>query len=216
MTTSHPSPELLMRLAAGTLRPAAALVVETHLAMCPQCRSERLAMEALGGVLLDSMNPSEVDARLFERTLERLDEARPANGASHRAPRVVPELGIPLPPPLAGRATTGWRWMGPGMAFSRIAVPDDPSAKLILLKIAPGRRMPTHGHSGEELTLVLKGAFEDEHGRYGPGDLAEEDGDSEHTPMVTGTEDCICLASIEGTLRPHSMIARLVQPFIGL
>lgn len=216
MTTSHPSPELLMRLAAGTLRPAAALVVETHLAMCPQCRSERLSMEALGGVLLESMSPSEVDARLFERTLERLDEARPANGPSHRAPRVVPELGIPLPPPLAGRATTGWRWMGPGMAFSRIAVPDDPSAKLILLKIAPGRRMPTHGHSGEELTLVLKGAFEDEHGRYGPGDLAEEDGDSEHTPMVTGTEDCICLASIEGTLRPHSMIARLVQPFIGL
>ena len=102
------------------------------------------------------------------------------------------------------------------MAYARLDVPEDPRTNLVLLKIGAGKRMPTHGHSGEELTLVLQGAFEDEHGRCAVGDLAEEDDDSHHTPVVTGEETCICLASIEGRLRPHGLIGRLVSPLIGL
>jgi putative transcriptional regulator len=102
------------------------------------------------------------------------------------------------------------------MAFARLDVPEDPRTNLVLLKIAAGRHMPTHGHSGDELTLVLQGAFEDEHGRCSTGDLAEEDCDTHHTPVVTGKETCICLASIEGRLRPQGLIGRLVSPLIGL
>ena len=63
---------------------------------------------------------------------------------------------------------------------------------------------------------MLRGAFEDEHGRVAAGDLAEEDDDSHHTPVVTSDETCICLASIEGRLRPHGLIARLATALIGL
>lgn len=216
MTASrHPSPELLARHAAGLLSPAAALVVESHLALCNDCTAAERDMQALGGLLIERLSPSELDARLFERTLARLDEKRPAP-VTRRSSRKVRDLGIRLPAPIADRATSGWRWMGPGMAFARLDVPEDPATQLVLLKIASGRRMPTHGHSGEELTLVLQGAFEDEHGRCAAGDLAEEDDASHHTPVVTGEETCICLASIEGRLRPHGLIGRLVSPLIGL
>jgi putative transcriptional regulator len=217
MTASrHPSPELLARHAAGSLSPAAALVVESHLALCGECAADHRRMMALGGALLDTLSPSELDARLFEQTLARLDEPRPAIARTAAPRRAVRPLGIDLPAPIADRATSGWRWMGPGMAFARLDVPEDSRTSLVLLRIAAGRRMPTHGHSGDELTLVLKGAFEDEHGRCAVGDLAEEDGDSHHTPMVTGEETCVCLASIEGKLKPHGLIGRLVSPFIGL
>lgn len=216
MTASrHPSPELLARYVGGTLSPAAALVVESHLALCDDCGAVERETLALGGLLLEGLSPSELDARLFERTLTRLDEKRPAVIVKP-APRKTRDLGILLPAPIAERATSGWRWMGPGMAYARLDVPEDPRTNLVLLKIAAGRRMPTHGHSGEELTLVLQGAFEDEHGRCGAGDLAEEDDDTHHTPVVTGGETCICLASIEGRLRPHGLIGRLVSPLIGL
>ncbi len=216
MTASrHPSPELLARYVAGSLSPAAALVVESHLSLCDDCAADERDMLALGGLLLEELPPSDLDARLFERTLARLDEKRPATAARPR-PRATRDLGIVLPAPIAERATSGWRWMGPGMAYARLDVPEDPHTSLILLKIAAGKRMPTHGHSGEELTLVLQGAFEDEHGRCGAGDLAEEDDHTHHTPVVTGDETCICLASIEGRLRPHGLIGRLVSPLIGL
>ncbi|WP_026792528.1 ChrR family anti-sigma-E factor [Pleomorphomonas oryzae] len=215
MTLSrHPSPELIARYVAGSLSPSAALVVESHLSLCDTCATDHLDMLALGGSLLERLSPSELDARLFERTLARLDEKRPA--AAPPAPRSVRDLGIKLPAPIAERATSGWRWMGPGMAYARLDVPEDSRTNLVLLKIAAGRRIPTHGHSGEELTLVLQGAFEDEHGRVAAGDLAEEDDDTHHTPVVTGEETCICLASIEGRLRPHGLIARLISPLIGL
>lgn len=216
MTASrHPSPELLARYVAGALSPAAALVVESHLSLCGECAAAERDSLALGGLLLERLSPSELDARLFERTLARLDEKRPAAVTKPR-PRTTRDLGIVLPAPIAERATSGWRWMGPGMAYARLDVPEDPRTNLVLLRIAAGKRMPTHGHSGEELTLVLQGAFEDEHGRCGAGDLAEEDDDTHHTPVVTGSEICICLASIEGRLRPHGLIGRLVSPLIGL
>lgn len=217
MTSSrHPSPALLARLAAGTLSPAAALVVESHLALCEDCMADYHALLPLGGLLLERLTPAEVDARLFERTLARLDEPRPAPIAARQARPPVHDLGIDLPTPIADRARSGWHWMGPGMAIARLDVPEDTRVSLVLMKIAAGRRMPTHGHSGEELTLVLRGAFEDEHGHFAAGDLAEEDEDSHHTPIVTGDEACVCLASIEGRLRPHGLIARLATALIGL
>lgn len=217
MTTSrHPSPELIARFAAGSLSPSAALVVESHFALCDSCAKAHRDMLAAGGVLLERLSPAELDARLFERTLARLDEKRPALAVPASPRRIARDLGIDLPAPIADRATSGWRWMGPGMAFARLDVPEDRRISLVLLKIAAGRRIPTHGHSGEELTLVLRGAFEDEHGRVAAGDFAEEDDDTHHTPVVTGDGTCICLSSIEGRLRPHGLIARLATALIGL
>ena len=47
------SEELLLRYAAGRLRPAPALVVASHLAMSPSSRRFVADLESLGGSLLD-------------------------------------------------------------------------------------------------------------------------------------------------------------------
>ena len=41
------------------------------------------------------------------------------------------------------------------------------SGELRLIKVSRGYGMPEHGHSGAELTLVLRGSFHDEIGRFG-------------------------------------------------
>ena len=61
------------------------------------------------------------------------------------------------------------------------------AGKLRLLKVAPGHGIPEHGHGGAELTLVLRGSFHDETGRYARGDVADLDETVEHQPVVPRT-----------------------------
>ena len=76
--------------------------------------------------------------------------------------------------------------------------------------------MPEHGHGGAELTLVLRGAFHDETGRYARGDVADLDETVEHQPVVTDAGgDCICLIASEKPERFHGLVARLLQPLRG-
>jgi putative transcriptional regulator len=85
-----------------------------------------------------------------------------------------------------------------------------------LLRIAPGRSVFDHGHSGSELTLVLKGSYNSQGERYARGDIEVADETVTHRP-VAGTEDvCICLAVTDAPLRFDSWIGRLMQPFIGI
>ena len=69
---------------------------------------------------------------------------------------------------------------------------------LRLLRVRPGAAIPRHAHRGAELTLVLEGAFADETGRYGPGDLAEAEAEVSHRPVAEGPADCVCLVAAEG------------------
>ena len=70
------------------------------------------------------------------------------------------------------------------------------AGKLRLLKVAPGHRIPERGHGGAELTLALRGAFQDETGRYARGDVADLDETVEHQPLVTDAGgECILVGS---------------------
>ncbi|MGL1147904.1 zf-HC2 domain-containing protein, partial [Vibrio parahaemolyticus] len=51
----HPSNSLLLDYAAGTLDEASSLLIATHLTLCPHCRREVAAAEAIGGSLLDDL-----------------------------------------------------------------------------------------------------------------------------------------------------------------
>ena len=86
----------------------------------------------------------------------------------------------------------------------------------MLIKVGAGRHLPHHGHSGTEYTLVLKGAFSDASGRYARGDLAEADADVDHEPVVENDGECICLAAMEGHMRLHGLLGRIVQPFVRI
>lgn len=215
---AHPSDETLMAHAAGRLGRAHAIVVEAHAEQCPHCRARLADYAVVGGALLEDL-PLTSMAGGFDRLLDRLDaEENRTVEAVFRKPHAAggPADEIRLPAALADVAVGRWRWMGPGMKYARVDAPSDDGVQLVFLSIAPGRAMPEHGHSGKEFTLVMTGAFADTRGRFGPGDFAEEDEETEHTPVVEAGESCICLAAIEGRMRPRGLIGRLVQPFIGI
>ena len=65
------------------------------------------------------------------------------------------------------------------------------------MKLAPGCKLPVHGHGGSELTLVLDGAVADRRGRYHVGDLQELDEEIEHQPVADKALGCTCLVAAE-------------------
>src|SRR3546814_15605665 len=77
----HPSVDLLLDHAAGALAEAPALLVATHLALCPACRADLAALESLGAGLLEAGEPGVLDDELLERTLARLDGQEPPTEA---------------------------------------------------------------------------------------------------------------------------------------
>ncbi|MGO8279721.1 cupin domain-containing protein, partial [Rhizobium ruizarguesonis] len=49
---------------------------------------------------------------------------------------------------------------------------DMDGCEVSLMWILPGRALPAHTHKGMEPILILDGAFNDEHGHFGPGDIS--------------------------------------------
>ena len=66
-----------------------------------------------------------------------------------------------------------------------------------LMRLDPGQAAPEHSHSALEATVVLKGQFEDGHGRYGRGDLVLGRPGVRHRPASHGDEMCICFVAQE-------------------
>jgi putative transcriptional regulator len=206
----HPSDLTLARLAGGTLGAGPELVVATHLAGCPQCRGRLRSFEAVGGAMLDEAAPARLSPDAFQRALERLDEADPP---AEPQPRV---LHPDLPPPLNAYEIGPWRLVGPGFRWRRLTLPESSDANVIMLRVAAGRPVPHHGHSGTEYTQVLTGSFSDALGQYRAGDCIEMDEEVSHQPVVDRNGECICLAAVEGRLRLSGWIGRLLQPLIGI
>jgi putative transcriptional regulator len=85
----------------------------------------------------------------------------------------------------------------------------------MLLRGRPGLQLPSHGHTGEEFTLVLKGRLFDDRGSYGPGDFDEAGAEIDHQPVVGPDMECICLAALDGDTRLHSRLGRWLRPLVG-
>ncbi len=214
--THHPSDETLLRLAAGTLGAGPRLIVATHLTGCADCRARTRGFEAVGGALLDGASPTEVSPGLLAGVLAKLDEAPLARAVSARTPLPAPSGLGDLPAPLRQYAIGPWRRVQSGLRISRVSIPEDLDANVILLRVDAGRSVPQHTHIGTEYTQVLSGAFSDALGNYRSGDCIEADEDIDHQPLVGAEGECICLAAVEGRLYLHSFVARLLRPFLGL
>ena len=214
----HPSEATLLAYAAGALTEALSLVAASHLAFCPECRHQVAHGEAMGGSLLENLAPAALEAGTRERVFALLakPESRPAPAAPQS--RVADPL---MPAPLGrylhgGLDSIAWRRLAPGIRHFEI-LPHDllRGGNLRMLRIAPGRCLPRHGHTGIELTLVLRGSYSDELGRFGCGDVGETDDDIVHEPISGRDEDCICVIATEGPLKFDSLIARAIQRFTG-
>ncbi|MEM6850922.1 MAG: cupin domain-containing protein, partial [Pseudomonadota bacterium] len=72
--------------------------------------------------------------------------------------------------------------------------------KVDLLRIQPGFGAPRHTHEGAEITLVVRGAFSDETGRYGPGDVSIASQAVTHRPIAEEGETCYALSVTDAPL----------------
>lgn len=214
----HPDDELLVSYASGELAEAWSVLVATHTALCPACRSKVRAAEAVGGALISDDAPAEMSADALEATLVRAATAEDTSEPARIASAVE---GTPvLPQPLrdyAGSDLDGLNWRRLGRGAYHIPLVSGrgaPTARLI--RIPAGRPVPEHGHNGLELTMVLQGSFVDGKVQYSAGDVETADSDLEHQPVAAPGQDCICLAVTDAPLRFRGAVARLVQPFIGI
>lgn len=216
MIKHHPSDETLFRYANGSLEAGPGIVVAVHMGGCIACAKRVAEFEAIGGVVLDDMEPAPVDDAALDRlfaTIEKEGESAASDGREATPARA--KLGIRLPAALDRCSVGPWRWVGPGVRWSRVTLLDEPGANVMLLKVAAGRKLPEHTHDGFEYTQVLKGSFHDSRGRYEAGDMDEADDDVQHRPIVDNEGECICLAALDGRMRLRGIFGRLIQPLIG-
>lgn len=205
--------ELLMAYAAGKLPEPVSLVIATHLALSPAARERYGRFEALGGVFLEGIKPSELADDAWSRLVARLEDkdeppqALPESiGSNHRLPRPLRDY---LPGPLE---TLRWRNYGTSAEYELKL--RTPGFRTTLIRVRAGKRVPQHTHEGNELTVVVEGAFHDETGHYSRGDLAIADSSIDHRPVADEGGDCLCLAVTDAPLRLTGRFGRLLNPFI--
>jgi putative transcriptional regulator len=207
----HLTDDLLLAYSAGTLPEAFSLVVATHVSLCDECRARLGSYDAIGGAMIGGGDVAELAEDSFEKTMARITGVVPS--MSPVRPRGI------FPAPLQdyiGGDVEAVRWKGVGMGVKQAVLPVARDASVRLLYIPGGAEMPDHGHRGREVTLVLQGAFSDEGGRYGRGDVEVADEGLEHRPMAEPGEACICLAATDAPLRFRGLLPRIAQPFFRI
>ncbi|MFY7759891.1 ChrR family anti-sigma-E factor [Aquidulcibacter sp.] len=188
---------LLMDYAAGSLPRGPALVVSAHLALQPQAREVTRTFDAAGGMLLDAIEPVEIAQPAWL-------EAEKSRDYSNHALREIDDMAHVLSSLDQGR----WRRNLAGMLMMPL-----PGCDAELLKLEAGRKVPEHGHSGLEVTLVLSGELDDGSQIYRRGDLLVHDEDSEHQPGAAKGGDCICLIAQTGSVRLKGPLGWLINRF---
>ena len=205
----HLDDATILAYAAGSLGEALSVVAATHIAMCPTCLAAVRKAETLGGGILNGLPTAAVSDMCRAATLASLDGRPVAAKAAAQTP---------LQRILDGKefSELHWRKKAPGVCVVELPLSKGARGSLKLLSIASGMTMLEHGHAGEELTLVLQGAFKDKVGRFAVGDIADLDEDTEHCPVIEDGETCICLFATEAPSRYKTLIGRLLQPLLGI
>lgn len=188
----------------GQLDPSLLLLSETQASVQGVRTGNAGIADSLGGVELENESHVPISDQFVIGLWAKIDayeasHAR-ARAAAHAAGSALQEL-LDLPQPLrelclesAGRG--GWTFAAPGVKSLLLATGGRLPAKL--LRIEPGFGAPNHDHTGTEYTLVIKGAFEDGSGHYGPGDLSIKRAGQIHHPIADQGEVCFALAVEEG------------------
>jgi len=212
----HLNEQLLMAYSAGTLPEAFNLVVATHISLCDECRAALTGFDTVGGSVLEECDGVAMDADALAATMALIEDLQSDTVAepqpAHKGTTVFPE---PLRDYVGGDLSAV-KWRSAGGGVRQAILPTSKDATVRLISIPPGASVPDHGHRGMELTLVLQGAFRDEHDRFGRGDIEVADEDMSHTPVAEEGMDCICLAATDAPLKFSALLPRIAQPFLRI
>ena len=164
----HVAEEDLFDYGAGALEEAWSLAIAAHLSFCTSCRSATEQFEALGGITLENLCPSELDANSLALCLEKLDAQAP-EGKEFSGSK-----GSILPGVLqkyVGPNLDQIQWKSVGGGVKQAIIPTKGKATARLLRIPPGVAVPEHSHNGTELTVVLAGSYADGPHLFERGDI---------------------------------------------
>jgi putative transcriptional regulator len=208
-------PELLLDYATGAAAEPVALAVATYLALNPAVASLYHDLNAVGGALLDNCAPAPMSEGALAAILKRLDSVpveprMPAALTSDAACRV--------PYPLQAYIGSSWEnlhWKSVTAGVEEYVIASHTRGwRTSLLRIAPGKAMPTHTHAGEEYTIVLDGAYVDENGAFARGSIEVADSSTVHKPVSDPVAGCVCLAVLSAPLQLTGFIGWFVNPFL--
>ena len=215
----HVHDELLMDYASGATSEPESLLIATHLAYCPNCRTAVRRMEDVGGALLDDVSPETVSEDTLATVMARIEGEAPAAARTSESPAAAPGPdAIAVPEPLrsylgGGLESLPWQRTMRGLDVHEVAT-GRPDLKTRLLRIKAGTPMPEHTHHGHEFTLVLTGAYSDARGHFARGDIDITDDSVRHSPVADEGEDCICLTLTQAPLKLTGRFGRLLNPFV--
>lgn len=207
------SDEWLVDYAAGTAPEPVAAFVATHLSLNAAARKAYACVEAVGGRLLEAIEPVAVGNDALAQVLARLDEPVPA--------RARDAADGPLPATLRRYAPRGlgalrWRRLTRGLQAARLITDPVHGYYLSLLHLKPGHAVPRHTHRGDELVMVLDGGYEDEHGHFGVGDVEMADTSVVHRPVADPGPVCVGLILAQAPVRLTGFPGRLLNPLLRL
>jgi putative transcriptional regulator len=213
----HADDSTILAYAAGSVTEGFSLVLAAHMESCARCRERVADAEALGGELLAEQTPVETPAGGFAEVWEAVQATPLIKPDKCLRPSANRDLPAVLTPYLGGEFDSlTWRSLVPGIRQHVISDVDSGRGSVRLLSIAPGITIPHHTHKGGELTLVLKGSYIDEIGRFQSGDLADLDPSVHHQPVADTEEPCICLIATDDRLSFSGVFGRMLQPLIGI
>lgn len=136
--------------------------------------------DLLAGVVGGSISPALVDPRTREQMMDILS---------------FPRLPI-------DRSAYAWTEVGPGLKLHQVSEDPARGVKRCLVWGTPGASTPRHGHTGDEVILVIEGRLKDDRGAYGPGDICRSTSADVHQEHVVGDGDCVCFVVYYGELVP--------------
>jgi putative transcriptional regulator len=221
VATYHPDTELLTAFSAGSMPLSQALCVSAHLEMCPDCQNSLRNLNKLGAHVFNKMKPSKVSDDLKESVFSKLGDTAIQNPAS-----VIQDVNKARPvdsgvPKCLNQFIDGdydslsWHWVSPSIRQANLCV-DGNGARVALLRIKPGGKASHHTHMGEEITMVLKGAFSDESGIFQQGDFVLRGSNDKHRPMATKDSECICLTVLDAPIQFTGYFTRWLNPLLRL
>lgn len=220
MTISHHLSDVTLQdYAAGSLDHTMEVVIACHLTLCSSCRSRSNLADGLGGVMLNNVTSTAPRISALELLAKEPENLEPQNHqndqktATHFATDVPRPLGRLLPTQLD---QLEWKRIAPGIKQFNLSNKSRREGAFKLLHLDPGVVLSEHTHQDRELTLVLKGSYQDEIGRFKKGDIADLDDHVVHQPVVDTDEPCIALIATLSPVRYSGMLGRLLQPFVGI
>lgn len=222
----HLTDETLQDYAAGALDHSLEVVIACHLTLCAECRQRSMMTDAVGGIVLrdsEAVATPTTAADILKRAAE-------TSAPEHHDPRhqnideLVPKqtpLPAGVPRPLGRLLPTSledlnWKTIAPGIKQHNLSDRHRKHGAFKLLHLSPGVVLSQHSHQDRELTMVLRGSYHDEIGRFKAGDIADLGDNIEHQPVVDTDEPCIALIATQSPVRYTGVVGRLLQPFIGI